>query len=158
MLNSNTRGKHYQNCWCLESESEVTQSCPTLHDLTDCSLPGFSVHRIFQARILEWVAISFSLYEITLPNRAQCFSTVSFAFSLINPLILKFTHIFSHTLFKEVICYIYNIPLLFCLILHYILGFVFLFICIEVILCAINFYGFCPVCTITVSPRILFCL
>ena len=42
------------------SESEVTQSCPTLCDPTDRSLPGFSVHGIFQARVLEWVAISFS--------------------------------------------------------------------------------------------------
>ena len=36
------------------------QSCPTLCDPMDCSLPGFSVHRILQARTLEWVAISFS--------------------------------------------------------------------------------------------------
>ena len=43
-----------------ESESEVTQLCPTLCDPTDCSLPGFSIHGVFQARILEWVAISFS--------------------------------------------------------------------------------------------------
>ena len=43
-----------------ESESEVAQSCPTLCDPMDCSLPGFSVHRIFQARVLEWVAIAFS--------------------------------------------------------------------------------------------------
>ena len=41
-------------------ESEVTQSCLTLCDPMDCSLPGFSVHAIFQARVLEWVAISFS--------------------------------------------------------------------------------------------------
>ena len=39
---------------------EVAQSCLTLCDPMDCSLPGFSVHRIFQARVLEWVAISFS--------------------------------------------------------------------------------------------------
>ena len=38
----------------------VTQSCPTLCNPTDCSSPGSSVHEIFQARILEWVAISFS--------------------------------------------------------------------------------------------------
>ena len=38
-----------------ESGSEVTQSCPTLCDSMDCSLPGFSVHGILQARILEWV-------------------------------------------------------------------------------------------------------
>ena len=40
--------------------SEVAQSCPTLCNPMDCSLPGSSVHGIFQARILEWVAISFS--------------------------------------------------------------------------------------------------
>ena len=40
--------------------SEVAQSCPTLCNPMDCSLPGFSVYGIFQARILEWVAISFS--------------------------------------------------------------------------------------------------
>ena len=44
----------------LICESEVTQSCPTLCDAMDLSLPGFSVNGIFQARILEWVAISFS--------------------------------------------------------------------------------------------------
>ena len=43
-----------------ESESEGTQSCPTLCDPMDCSLPVSSVHAIFQARILEWVTISFS--------------------------------------------------------------------------------------------------
>ena len=43
-----------------ESESEVAQLCPTLCDPMDCSLPGSSIHGIFQARILEWVAISFS--------------------------------------------------------------------------------------------------
>ena len=43
-----------------ERESEVAQSCPTLCDPMDCSPPDFSVHGIFQARVLEWVAISFS--------------------------------------------------------------------------------------------------
>ena len=43
-----------------ESESEVSQSCLTLCDPVDCSPPGSSVHGILQARILEWVAISFS--------------------------------------------------------------------------------------------------
>ena len=43
-----------------KSESEVTQSCRTLCDPMDCSLPGCCVHEIFQARLLEWVAISFS--------------------------------------------------------------------------------------------------
>ena len=44
----------------VKSESEVAQSCPTLHDPMDCSLPGSSIHGIFQARVLEWVAIAFS--------------------------------------------------------------------------------------------------
>ena len=43
-----------------ESESEVAQSCPTLCDPMDCSLSGSSIHGIFQARVLEWIAISFS--------------------------------------------------------------------------------------------------
>ena len=41
----------------VESESEVAQSCPTLRDPMDCSLLGSSAHGIFQARVLEWVAI-----------------------------------------------------------------------------------------------------
>ena len=43
-----------------ESESEAAQSCPTLSDPMDCSLPGSLVHGIFQARVLEWGAIGFS--------------------------------------------------------------------------------------------------
>ena len=44
----------------VRSESEVAQSCPTLSDPMDCSLPGSSVHGIFQARVLEWGDIAFS--------------------------------------------------------------------------------------------------
>ena len=47
-------------CMKVKSESEVTQSCWTLSYPMDCSLPGSSVHGIFQARVLEWVAIAFS--------------------------------------------------------------------------------------------------
>ena len=47
-------------CMKVKSESEVAQSCPTLHDPMDCSLPGSSAHGIFQARVLEWGAIAFS--------------------------------------------------------------------------------------------------
>ena len=43
----------------VKSEREVAQLCPTLSDLMDCSLPGSSIHGIFQARVLEWVAIGF---------------------------------------------------------------------------------------------------
>ena len=45
----------------VESESEVTQSCLTLSDPMDCSPPGSSIHGIFQATVLEWGAIAFSL-------------------------------------------------------------------------------------------------
>ena len=49
-------------CIKVKSESEVAQSCPTLQDPVDCSLPGSSVHGIFQARVLEWGAIAFSAH------------------------------------------------------------------------------------------------
>ena len=47
-------------CVKVKSENEVAQSCPTLRNPMDCSLPGSSVHGIFQARVLEWGAIAFS--------------------------------------------------------------------------------------------------
>ena len=50
-------------CRKVKSECEVTEPCPTLCDLRDCSLPGSSVHGIFQARVLEWGAIAFSVTE-----------------------------------------------------------------------------------------------
>ena len=53
--------------WPLPSpmhESEVAQLCLTLSDPMDCSLPGSSVHMIFQARVLEWVAIAFSVFHL----------------------------------------------------------------------------------------------
>ena len=46
--------------YSIESESEAAQSCPTLCNPMDCSLPGSSILGIFQARVLEWVAIAFS--------------------------------------------------------------------------------------------------
>ena len=49
----------------VKSESQVTQSYLTLSDPMDCSLPGFSVHRIFQAKVLEWGAIAFSEISIS---------------------------------------------------------------------------------------------
>ena len=51
----------------VKSESEVAQSCPTLSDPMDHSPPGSPVHGIFQARVLEWVAISFSYKGASLP-------------------------------------------------------------------------------------------
>ena len=47
-------------CMKVESEREVAQSCPTLSDPMDCSLPGSSIYGSFQARVLEWVASAFS--------------------------------------------------------------------------------------------------
>ena len=48
-------------CMKVRSESEVAQLCPTLPNPMDCSIPGSSVHGIFQARVLEWGAIAFSV-------------------------------------------------------------------------------------------------
>ena len=45
----------------MKSESEAAQSCPTLSDPMDCSLPGSSIHGIVQAGVLEWGAIAFSI-------------------------------------------------------------------------------------------------
>ena len=57
-------------CRKVKSEREVAQSCPTLPNPMDCSLPGSSTHGIFQARVLEWGAIAFSkeLSTLTLKN------------------------------------------------------------------------------------------
>ena len=56
-------GCHFLQCMKVKSESEVAQSCPTLRHPVDCSLPGSSVHGIFQARVLEWGATAFSNYH-----------------------------------------------------------------------------------------------
>ena len=50
-----SRGRKY-----TAAAAELLQSCPTLHDPMDCSLPGSSIRGIFQARVLEWGAIAFS--------------------------------------------------------------------------------------------------
>ena len=58
----------------VKSESEVAQLCPTLCDPTDCSPLGPSIHGIFQARVLEWGAITFSINPSRLtvnPNEIQ---------------------------------------------------------------------------------------
>ena len=53
----------------VKSEREVAQSCPTLSDPMDYSLPDSSIHGIFQARVLEWDAIAFSAFvAYALPN------------------------------------------------------------------------------------------
>ena len=62
--------------------SEVAQSCPALCDPMDCSLPGFSVYGIFQARILEWVAISFSRRSSQPRDWTQVSCTVGRCFTI----------------------------------------------------------------------------
>ena len=60
-------------CMKVKSESEVAQSFLTLSDPMDCSLPGSSVHGILQARVLEWIAIAFSIWWfITKLKKVHC--------------------------------------------------------------------------------------
>ena len=66
-------------CMKVKRESEVTQSCPTLSDPMDCSLPSTSVHGIFQARVLEWGAIAFSFHIIELVKCSINFSPYTIA-------------------------------------------------------------------------------
>ena len=60
-------------CIKVESESEVAQSCLTLSDPMDCSPPGSSIHGIFQARVLEWGAIAFSIIKTTGNKKGNTF-------------------------------------------------------------------------------------
>ena len=65
-------------CMKVKSESEVAQLCPTLSDPMDCSPPGSSVHGIFQARVLEWGAVAFSI-------AASCCSVASVVSDPVRP-------------------------------------------------------------------------
>ena len=88
-------------------ESEVAQMCPTLHNPMDCSLPGSSIHGIFQARVLEWGAIAFSSFlpsfnccstfvEKQLSINVKGFSLWNFFSTLLPVIILncRFDHVF----------------------------------------------------------------
>ena len=78
-------------CMKVKSESEVAQSCPTLSDPMDFSLPGSSIHGIFQARVLEWGAIAFSsiyIYNPIFPSFSCCLITKSCP-TLCNPMDLS---------------------------------------------------------------------
>ena len=59
----------------VKSESEVAQSCPTFIDPMDCSLPGSSIHGIFQARVLEWGAIAFSRWNLKYNTNEYIYKT-----------------------------------------------------------------------------------
>ena len=73
----------------VKSESEVTQSSLTLSDPLDCSLPGSSIHGIFQARVLEWGAIAFSGNKLPACNSAAESSNWLLLFYLFWPLFLN---------------------------------------------------------------------
>ena len=71
----------------VKSESEVAQSCLTLRDPMDCSLPGSFIHGIFQAKVLKWSAIAFSMTnldsifksrDITLPTKVRLVKAMVF--------------------------------------------------------------------------------
>ena len=67
--NTEVRCHFLLQCMKVKSESEVAQSCQTLSDPMDCSPPSSSIHGIFQARVLEWGAIAFSVnsfYKVTI--------------------------------------------------------------------------------------------
>ena len=69
---NNGVGCHFLlQCMKVKSEREVAQSCPTLRDPMDCSLPGSSVHGVFQARALKWGAIAFSCSRLAV-LRVNC--------------------------------------------------------------------------------------
>ena len=80
-------------CMKVESESEVTQSCPTLRDPMDCSLPGSSAHGIFQARVLEWGAKTTALTRWTFVDKVM-----SLLFNMLCRLVISFPTKSKHIL------------------------------------------------------------
>ena len=74
--------EQYRRVPLLHTLSEVAQSCPTLCDPMDCSLPGSSAHGIFQTRVLEWVAISFSRGSSQPRDRTQVSCTAGRRFTV----------------------------------------------------------------------------
>ena len=79
-------------CIKVKSESEVTQSCPTLHDPMDYSLPGFSIHGIFQARVLEWGAVAFSDFHVLATVNSSAVTNIGVCISLN----YNFVQIYAH--------------------------------------------------------------
>ena len=94
-------------CMKGKSESEVVQLCLTLSDPMDGSLPGSSVHGIFQARVLEWAAIAFSELISPLNKFVNiCFTRL---YMIIN---ISFSFIVTlYTLYIYIYIYIYNLSL-----------------------------------------------
>ena len=92
-------------CIKVKSESEVAHSCLTLHDPMDCSLPGSSIHGIFQARVLEWGAIAFSLKECYLCPNINFFIAYE---KLVNTLKLFFILAYMLLLFLAIVLLFVN--------------------------------------------------
>ena len=78
-------------CMTVKSESAVAQSCPTLIDPMDCSLPCSSAHGIFQARVLEWGAIAFSKESESVTHSVVCDSASQWTIAHQAPLSLEFS-------------------------------------------------------------------
>ena len=75
-------------CMKVKSASEIAQLCPTLSDPMDCSLPGSSIHGIFQARVLEWGAIAFSVHGLYSPCNSPGQNTGVGSLSLLQEIFL----------------------------------------------------------------------
>jgi len=88
----------------VKSESEVAQSCLTLCDPMDCSLPGSSVHGIFQARVLEWGAIAFSRRSSRPRDRTWVSLIVGRRFTIWQQAAFNFAHrpLHDHTMSRAV--------------------------------------------------------
>ena len=104
-------------CMKVKSESEVAQSCPTVRDPMDCSPPGSSVHGIFQARVLEWGAIAFSIPSCSLnlthptqraPRRSVPLPCLFSLHSTPHPMTSSITGIFSQDI--SCLCFVHFCP------------------------------------------------
>ena len=98
-------------CMKAKSESEVAQSCSTLRDPMDCSLPGSSIHGIFQARILEWGTIAFSIYSCfaRYMKLSSCLGYMGFSYYT-----YRRGHLNSCTLKSIPLCVCTQLPLTLC--------------------------------------------
>ena len=82
-------------CMKVKSESEVAQSCLTLSDPMDCSLPGSSIHGSFQARVLKWGAFSWSMFSTALKKTFTLFGLIPAVLLATFTVILKRMWIFQ---------------------------------------------------------------
>ena len=92
-------------CMKGKSENEVTQSCPTLCNPTDCSPPGSSAHGIFQARVLEWGAIAFSLICVYTLNTTikfveALFTSHNYHFVVAVAIMVRILNLYPHGSFQ----------------------------------------------------------